>query len=202
MFNHIMVGSNDIERSARFYTAVLGVLGAGEPMRSLAPSGHVRLFYRHDGNTFGVCEPINGEPATSANGATIGFKCASPEQLQQFHDRRFAEIAALIDEWRPVRLVVGLPPALDGTPHAMTARCIRFANQLRGRFNIAVDYADERLSSVEAEERLRDSGHSAKTARDHVDTLAAQIILQSYFQRLSANALGAPHVSSNNASPA
>ena len=98
MFNHIMVGSNDIERSARFYTAVLGVLGAGEPMRSLAPSGHVRLFYRHDGNTFGVCEPINGEPATSANGATIGFKCASPEQLQQFHDTAVAAGGTSIEE--------------------------------------------------------------------------------------------------------
>lgn len=57
MFNHIMVGSNDIERSATFYTAVLavlGVLGAGEPMRSPAPSGHMRLFYRHDGNTLRV----------------------------------------------------------------------------------------------------------------------------------------------------
>ena len=44
MFNHIMVGSNDIERSKRFYDAVLGVLGAGEPVRNEAPTGHVRLF--------------------------------------------------------------------------------------------------------------------------------------------------------------
>ncbi len=86
MFNHIMVGSNDIERSARFYSAVLAVLGAGEPMRNVAPSGQVRLFFRHDGNTFGVTEPINGEPATCANGATIGFKCTSAEQVQEFHD--------------------------------------------------------------------------------------------------------------------
>jgi catechol 2,3-dioxygenase-like lactoylglutathione lyase family enzyme len=98
MFNHIMVGSNDIERSARFYTAVLGVLGAGEPMRSHAPSGHVRLFYRHDGNTFGICEPINGEPATSANGGTIGFKCTSPEQLQEFHDTAVANGGTSIEE--------------------------------------------------------------------------------------------------------
>ena len=98
MFNHIMVGSNDIERSARFYTAVLGVLGAGEPMRSQAPSGHVRLFYRHDGNTFGVCEPINGEPATSANGGTIGFKCTSPEQLQEFHDTAVAAGGTSIEQ--------------------------------------------------------------------------------------------------------
>ena len=86
MFNHIMLGSNDIERSKRFYDAVLGLLGASAPVRNVANSGHVRLFYRHDGNTFCVTEPINGEPATAANGATFGFKCSSPEQVQAFHD--------------------------------------------------------------------------------------------------------------------
>ena len=98
---------------------------------------------------------------------------------------RFAVIAALIAEWQPVSLVVGLPLALDGTPHAMTARCTRFANQLRGRFGLPVDYAEERLSSVEAEERLRESGHDARSAREHVEALAAQLILQGYFERHS-----------------
>ena len=79
MLNHVMVGSNDIERSKRFYDAVLGVLGAGEPLRNVAPSGHTRLFYRHDGSLFGVTEPINGEEATVGNGGTIGFKCNSAE---------------------------------------------------------------------------------------------------------------------------
>lgn len=103
------------------------------------------------------------------------------------NDRRFPAIAALIGEWRPVRLVVGFPVALDGTPHAMTARCIRFANQLRGRFGVGVEYAEERLSSVEAEKRLRENGYNARNIRDtreHIDALAAQIILQSYFERL------------------
>ncbi len=86
MFNHIMVGSNDIERSKTFYDAVLGVLGAGNAIRNEAPTGHVRYFYRHDGNTFCISEPINDEPATHANGATIGFKCTSPEQVKAFHD--------------------------------------------------------------------------------------------------------------------
>lgn len=86
MLNHVMVGSNDIERSKRFYDAVLGVLGAGEPMRHKADSGHTRLFYRHDGSTFSISEPINGEEATPANGGTIGFKCSSPEQVREFHD--------------------------------------------------------------------------------------------------------------------
>ncbi|WEN14265.1 VOC family protein [Rhodanobacter sp. AS-Z3] len=86
MFSHIMVGSNDIDRSQRFYDAVLGVLGAGKPLRNDAKTGQTRLFYRHDGNTFCVTEPINGDAATCANGGTIGFKCDSPEQVQQFHD--------------------------------------------------------------------------------------------------------------------
>lgn len=90
MFSHVMVGSNDIDRSKRFYDAVLATLGAGEPLRNVAGTGHTRLFYRHDGSTFCVTEPINGEPATSANGGTIGFKCHSPEQVQQFHDAAVA----------------------------------------------------------------------------------------------------------------
>lgn len=106
------------------------------------------------------------------------------------NDQRFAAIAALIEEWKPVCLVVGLPVALDGAPHAMTARCIRFANQLRGRFGVEVAYAEERLSSAEAEERLRESGYNARGAKEHLDTLAAQIILQSYFQRLSETPTG------------
>lgn len=113
------------------------------------------------------------------------------------NDRRFSEIAALIAEWKPVRLVVGLPVALDGTPHAMSARCVRFAQQLRGRFGLAVDYAEERFSSCEAEERLRENGYNARDAKEHLDTMAAQIILQSYFQRLSETLPDACHVPSH-----
>lgn len=98
MFNHIMVGSNDIERSKRFYDAVLGTLGVGEPVRNKAPSGHTRLFYRHDGNTFCVTEPINGEKATFANGGTIGFKCNSPEQVRAFHDAAIAHGGKSIED--------------------------------------------------------------------------------------------------------
>lgn len=98
MFNHVMVGSNDIERSKRFYDAVLGVLGAGEPARNKAPTGHTRLFYRHEGNVFCVSEPIDGEAATAANGGTIGFKCSSPEQVRQFHDTALAHGGVSIED--------------------------------------------------------------------------------------------------------
>ncbi|MGO4475403.1 VOC family protein [Massilia sp. 2TAF26] len=98
MLNHVMLGSNDLERSKRFYDAVLGTLGAGEPFRDTAGSGHTRLFYRHNGSTFCITEPINGEDATFANGGTIGFKCDSPEQVQKFHDTAVAQGGTSIEE--------------------------------------------------------------------------------------------------------
>ncbi len=103
MFSHIMVGSNDIERSKRFYDAVLGVLGAGEPLRNQNATGHTRLFYRHQGNTFCVVQPINNEPATPANGGTIGFLCQSPEQVRAFHDTAVANGGQSIEEPPGVR---------------------------------------------------------------------------------------------------
>jgi len=99
MFSHVMVGSNDIERSKRFYDAVLGgVLGAREPLRNVAKTGHTRLFYRHAGSTFCVSEPINGESAVSANGGTIGFACSSPDQVRAFHDVAVAHGGTSIEE--------------------------------------------------------------------------------------------------------
>ncbi|MFT7214512.1 MAG: catechol 2,3-dioxygenase-like lactoylglutathione lyase family enzyme [Granulosicoccus sp.] len=86
MLNHVMLGSNDIEKTKRFYNAVLGVLGAGAPMEHVNDTGQTRLFYSHEGSTFSISEPINGKPVSVANGSTIGFLCNSPEQLKEFHD--------------------------------------------------------------------------------------------------------------------
>lgn len=104
MLNHVMIGANDIERAKRFYDAVLGTLGAGEPFRHKADSGHTRLFYRHDGSTFCITEPINGEEATSGNGSTIGFKCSSPEQVRAFHDTAVAHGGTSIEDPPGLRL--------------------------------------------------------------------------------------------------
>jgi catechol 2,3-dioxygenase-like lactoylglutathione lyase family enzyme len=98
MFSHVMIGSNDIEKSKRFYDAVLATLGVGEPMRNTNSSGQTRLFYRHDGGTFCISEPINGESATFANGGTIGFKCSSPEQVRDFHDAGVAHGGISIED--------------------------------------------------------------------------------------------------------
>lgn len=111
-----MIGTNDIERSKRFYDAVLATLGAGEPMRNQSKTGHMRLFYRHDGSTFCISEPINGEAATCANGGTIGFKCKSPEQVREFHDTAVAHGGLSIED----------PPGLrEGSLGAMHLAYVR-----------------------------------------------------------------------------
>ncbi len=98
MLNHVMIGSNDIERSKRFYNAVLGVLGASAPMEHVNDTGQTRLFYIHDGSTFSVSEPIDGKPASAANGSTIGFLCESPEQVKAFHDAAVANGGTSVED--------------------------------------------------------------------------------------------------------
>ena len=96
-------------------------------------------------------------------------------------DTRFAAIAELIAEWQPVRLLVGRPLNEDGTPHEMTARCERFANQLRGRFQLPVEDVDERFTSTEADANLRQRGLSWQQRKAQVDAEAALVILQTWF---------------------
>lgn len=98
MFSHVMLGTNDIDRAKRFYDAVLKVLGAGDAMANTNKTGQRRLFYRHDGATFCLSEPIDGQPATAGNGGTLGFKCDSPEQVRLFHDTAVAHGGTSIEE--------------------------------------------------------------------------------------------------------
>ena len=93
---------------------------------------------------------------------------------------RMAGIESLVGEWRPDRLVVGLPLALDGAEHAMTVRARRFARQLAARLGLPVDLADERLSSAVAEEELREAGRGGRKHKQLVHGEAARIVLQSY----------------------
>lgn len=99
MFNHVMLGTNDIARAEQFYGALLKTLGAdAAPSRSVANSGHVRLFYRHDGHTLGISQPINDEPASSGNGSTLAFRCDTPERVRAFHDTAVAHGGTSIEE--------------------------------------------------------------------------------------------------------
>ena len=92
--------------------------------------------------------------------------------------QRFAAIAALIDEWRPERLLVGRPVHMDGAMHEMTARADRFARQLEGRFGVPVTQVDERCTTQAAQAMLGGAGRAGRSQRDAV---AAQLMLQSYF---------------------
>ena len=94
--------------------------------------------------------------------------------------RRFAAIAALVDEWKPGMLVVGVPVHADGTSHEMTARAHRFARQLHGRHGLRVVEADERGTTQDAQVAL-DAAGRRRRGRSVRDAVAAQAILQEYF---------------------
>ena len=97
--------------------------------------------------------------------------------------RRFEQIGALLAEWQPNQIIVGLPTSLEGAENEMTQRCRRFGNQLHGRFNLPVTWVDERLSSAEAEQRLRQTGQTARATKVNVDAVAAQILLQQWLDQ-------------------
>ena len=89
----------------------------------------------------------------------------------------WAEVTALIEEWRPDALVVGLPLRLDGTESELSRAAQRFARRLEGRYKRPVHLMDERLSSRTAEQTRTRSG-----VRQGLDALAAQVILQDWFE--------------------
>jgi catechol 2,3-dioxygenase-like lactoylglutathione lyase family enzyme len=81
MFSHVMVGSNDIARSKKFYDALFTAIG-GKPG---VQDANGRLLYMNNGGLFMVSKPIDGEAACHANGGTIGFSMTGPEQANAWH---------------------------------------------------------------------------------------------------------------------
>ena len=102
---------------------------------------------------------------------------------------RFARIAELISEWQPGALLVGLPCNDDGTPHKLTALCRRFANRLKGRFNLPTILVDERYTSHAASAQLNEEGVHGMRQKALIDQYAAQQILQAYFDEPEAGIL-------------
>ncbi|MCB5186370.1 Holliday junction resolvase RuvX [Methylobacillus gramineus] len=102
------------------------------------------------------------------------------------NDRRFGMIANLITEWQPVILIVGLPLHLNGEEHALTLLCRKFSRRLEGRFSLPVIMIDERLSSAEASQTLNERGIFGRKQKPMLDQVAAQHILQSYFDGLAS----------------
>lgn len=97
---------------------------------------------------------------------------------------RFEAITKLVNEWQPKLLIVGLPLSVDGAETSMTQLCKKFARRLNGRFNLPVMLIDERYSSVEASDKLNQSGIKGRAQKAMLDQVAAQTILQSYFDGL------------------
>ncbi len=90
-------------------------------------------------------------------------------------------IAELIDEWQPVRLVVGVPGGTHQNDHPLYAQIARFRRRLRARFGIKVEAIDETLSSWAASRKLSQAGLRAKSQRHVVDAMAACVILETWF---------------------
>ncbi len=99
MFSHVMVGSNDIARSKTFYDAVFGAIGG----KAGVQDAKGRLIYAHNGGVFLVSPPIDGKPATHANGGTIGFTMASGEQAAAWHAAGVANGGTSIEDPPGVR---------------------------------------------------------------------------------------------------
>lgn len=112
MFSHVVLGSNDIERSRRFYDAILGALGA----RPAITDAKGRLIYRHNGANLLITAPIDGQPATHGNGSTIGFGATSAEQALAWHQAGVANGGTSVED----------PPGVrDGAAGAMYLAYLR-----------------------------------------------------------------------------
>src|SRR6516225_133820 len=94
MFSHIMIGSNDIDRSKKFYDALFAAMGA----QPGTVDARGRLAYSHNGGRFMVSKPIDGKPATSANGGTIGFLMSDAKQAKAWHDAGVANGGTSIED--------------------------------------------------------------------------------------------------------
>jgi len=109
----------------------------------------------------------------------IGVAVGEPE-LGTVHPlpvaENFSQVEKLVEEWKPSRLVVGLPTSVQGAPHAMTRQAEDFARRLEKRFKLPVARVDERYTSVEAESRLKG------VKRKAVDSVAAQLILEQFLE--------------------
>ena len=91
------------------------------------------------------------------------------------------QIDALLKEWQPDLVVVGLPLNMDGTEQPFTARVHKFINRLHGRFGVKVVAQDERLTTVDARAELFSQGGFKKLSKDAVDCYSAKLILESWF---------------------
>lgn len=125
---------------------------------------------------------------TSSIGVAIGQSItgtATPLTALRAKDGQpdWSQVERLLKEWQPDFVVVGLPLNMDGTEQPLTERARKFGQRLHGRFGIQVVYQDERLTTVAAKEYLFDLGGYKQLKKGKVDSAAAQLILEDYFNQ-------------------
>lgn len=115
------------------------------------------------------------------------FESASEHTIFKARDGvpNWDEIGALLAEWQPVLVLVGKPINMDGSASELSRRATKFGNRLNGRFGVAVEMVDERLTSREAKAEAAHHQHRGRYAENPVDAIAARIILQSWYQMRS-----------------
>lgn len=129
------------------------------------------LAFDYGSKRIGVA--VGQDLTCSANALTT---LNTPNQAPPWND-----IADLVRTWQPCAFIVGLPCHKDGSEHAVTRAARRFGHQLQNRFRLPVYWVDERLTSREAESILAGRGGYAK--KEDIDKLAAQLILESWFEQ-------------------
>jgi len=95
----------------------------------------------------------------------------------------WTQIEKLLGEWKPDVVLVGLPLNMDDSESELSTRARKFANRLHGRFGVKVELIDERLSSFEAKGEVMSRGGSRDYKNNPVDSIAARLILESWFER-------------------
>lgn len=168
---------------------------AGSFMHAAEGHGEWQYIYSNMKSSMADTTPSSSIPSgtllafdfgTRRIGVAVGNSISAAAQaLTTLHgeqnEQRFAAIAELIRSWQPTVLVVGLPCNEDGTPHEMTRLCRRFANRLKGRFDLPVLLVDERYTSAAASSQLNEAGIRGIKQKPFLDQVAAQHILQAYF---------------------
>ena len=141
-----------------------------------APSGAPQIILAFDYGTrrIGVA---SGDTLTRTARALATLRCAPAVPWEQ--------IDRLVADYRPAQFVVGVPYNMEGTPTLLTKASRRFANELKNRYALPVALVDERLSSREATDQLRDARSKGlkrrRTTREDVDMVAARIVLERWF---------------------
>lgn len=97
----------------------------------------------------------------------------------------WVQVEKIIQEWKPDLVLVGLPLNMDDTESELSSRARKFANRLNGRFGVKIELVDERLTSFEAKGEVIKRGGSRDYKNNPVDSIAARLILESWFERNS-----------------